>query len=85
MRTIDAVSSLGAGVIGYCPCTRNADGSPNFGTYGATGGYTRLQLAPADNLAIVVNVTDSIYNPDGRIDRVQAFIAQLRVIAAGHP
>lgn len=85
MRTIDAASSVGAGIIGYCPCTRTADGSPNFGAFGATGGYTWLEYAPADNLAIVINVTDSIYNPDGRIESAQVLIDQLRVIATGHP
>jgi CubicO group peptidase (beta-lactamase class C family)/surface polysaccharide O-acyltransferase-like enzyme len=56
MRTIDATSSLGEGLTGYCPCTQNIDGSPNFSAFGQTGGYTWMEYVPADKYTLVVNV-----------------------------
>ena len=82
---MDQVAIIGAGLIGYCPCTKNPDGSAHFTALGHTGGYTELQYAPDDNIAIAINVTDSIYTPDNRYDSVQAFIQQLRNLALGRP
>ena len=84
MRAIDPASGFGEGLIGYCPCTRNLDGTPNFSALGHTGGYTWMQYVPSDNYTIVVNVTDSIYTPDGRLDSVQALLLQLRADVSGH-
>jgi CubicO group peptidase (beta-lactamase class C family) len=83
MSAINPASGFGAGLIGYCPCTKSVDGTPIWAAFGHTGGYTELQYAPGDNLAIAINVTDSIYAPDNRYDAVQTFIVQLRNIASG--
>ena len=85
MRDVDPATGFGAGLIGYCPCTKNPDGSAHFTALGHTGGYTELQYAPDDNIAIAINVTDSIYTPDNRYDSVQDFIQQLRNLALGRP
>jgi CubicO group peptidase (beta-lactamase class C family)/surface polysaccharide O-acyltransferase-like enzyme len=81
MQDIDPVSGLGAGLIGYCPCTIDSDALLHWTAFGHTGGYSELQYAPNDDLSIAVNVTDSIYTPDDRYDAVQALIQQLRAIA----
>jgi CubicO group peptidase (beta-lactamase class C family)/surface polysaccharide O-acyltransferase-like enzyme len=81
MRDIDVTSGLGAGLIGYCPCTVDDEGTLHWAAFGHSGGYTELQYAPDDDIAIVVNVTDSIYVPDGRYDAVQDLVLQLRSIA----
>jgi CubicO group peptidase (beta-lactamase class C family)/fucose 4-O-acetylase-like acetyltransferase len=83
MRAIDLGSGLGAGLIGYCPCTLDVDRGPDFAAFGHSGGYSELQYSPKDDVAIAINVTDSIYTPDDRFDAVQALIEQLRDIVVG--
>ena len=85
MRDIDPATGFGGGLIGYCPCTKNPDGSSHFTGLGHTGGYTEFQYTADDDIAIAINVTDSIYVPDNRYDSVQALIGQLRNIALGKP
>lgn len=78
MHAIDPASGLGAGLIGYCPCTKDASGTPVFTAYGHTGGYTWMQYVPADQVTIVVNVTDAIYNDTDRYARTEDLIDTIR-------
>ncbi|MEA3214562.1 MAG: D-alanyl-D-alanine carboxypeptidase, partial [Acidimicrobiia bacterium] len=82
MANINPSSALGAGLWGYCPCTM-VDGQPQWAAIGHSGSTTELQYSPATDIAIVVNLTDSIWAPDTRQDAVIALVAQLRAIALG--
>lgn len=83
MRAINPASGFGAGLIGYCPCANGPEGL-QFSAFGHTGGYSEVQYFPAADLAIALNVTDSIYVPDSRYDAVQTLILSLYSSILGH-
>lgn len=76
MRAVNPATGFGAGLIGYCPCADGPDGL-QFSAFGHTGGYSEVQYFPATDLAIALNVSDSIYVPDNRYDAVQSLIVRL--------
>ncbi|HEV8298320.1 MAG TPA: serine hydrolase [Acidimicrobiales bacterium] len=80
METIDPVTGLGSGVWGFCPCTL-VDGEAHYAAYGHAGGNTMLQYFPSANMAIVVNVTDSLWDPGERYGQVLELITTLRALA----
>jgi CubicO group peptidase (beta-lactamase class C family) len=64
MDRIDPVSGLGPSVYGYCPCTVDADGTARWGWIGHSGGTTQLAYSDADDVGVVINVTDSLWLDD---------------------
>lgn len=72
MHDIDTTTGLGAASYGYCPCTVAPDGTSRWRWIGHSGGTTQLSYSEADDVAIVVNVTDSLW-----LDRRGAAVAEL--------
>jgi CubicO group peptidase (beta-lactamase class C family) len=81
MAHIDPDSALGAGLWGYCPCTSDA-GHTQFAALGHSGAGTELQYSSDPDLAIAINLTDSIWVPDNRQDQLTKLFSQLRELAA---
>jgi CubicO group peptidase (beta-lactamase class C family) len=81
MADIDPTSTLGAGLWGYCPCT-TVDDQPQFAAVGHSGAATELQYSPDPDVAIVVNLSDTIWLPANRQDQLTALFTSLRAIAA---
>ncbi len=84
MRPSSPDSGLGAGLIGYCPCSLGTGGTILWSAFGHTGGSSEMQYVPGVDVGIAVFVSDSIYEPEGRYDAVQALIEEARrIVAAG--
>ncbi|HEV8298059.1 MAG TPA: serine hydrolase [Acidimicrobiales bacterium] len=77
MGAIDPDVSLGAGSMGYCPCTIDASGNPHFAYIGHSGGRTLLMYSPTDDLTLVINVTDSLWLED-RASATSELVDRLR-------
>ena len=60
---------------GEPPCP---DGTVQWSAYGHTGGSSQVLYAPAEDLAVALFVSDSIYEPEGRYDAVQGLLDSLR-------
>jgi CubicO group peptidase (beta-lactamase class C family) len=73
MRRIDQTSGLGPAVYGYCPCTVDNDGVAHWGWIGHSGGTTQLAYNDDDDVAVVLNVTDSLW-----LDRRGQAVAELQ-------
>ena len=84
MANIDPVSALGAGLWGYCPCT-SSGGHSQFAAVGHSGAATELQYSTSPDVAIVVNLSDSIWLPDNRQDQLTELFTTLRKLAAEAP
>ena len=80
MADIDPGSTLGAGLWGYCPCTSNA-GHPQFAALGHSGAATELQYSSNPDVAIAINLSDSIWVPDNRQDELTELFDTLRKLA----
>lgn len=64
MRDIDTETGLGVASYGYCPCTVGPDGVSHWRWIGHSGGTSQLVYSEVDDLAIALNVTDSLWLPD---------------------
>ena len=64
MTKIDPASSLGTGLIGYCPCTDSPSGDYQWKGLGYAGSTTLIQYSPSDDVAIVVNLSEPLWKPD---------------------
>jgi CubicO group peptidase (beta-lactamase class C family)/surface polysaccharide O-acyltransferase-like enzyme len=64
MHRIDTTTGLGAASYGYCPCTVDPDGTSHWRWIGHSGGTTQLVYSDVDDLAIALNVTDSLWLAD---------------------
>jgi CubicO group peptidase (beta-lactamase class C family) len=64
MTKIDPASSLGTGLIGYCPCTDSASGDYQWKGLGYAGSTTLIQYSPSDDVAIVVNLSEPLWKTD---------------------
>jgi CubicO group peptidase (beta-lactamase class C family)/surface polysaccharide O-acyltransferase-like enzyme len=78
MHDIDTSTGLGPAVYGYCPCAIDDTGQDHWQWIGHTGGTTELAYSDADDLAIALNVTDSLWLPD-RGRAIAELLALLRV------
>lgn len=61
MHQIDTSTGLGPAVYGYCPCTIDDSGREHWQWIGHTGGTTQLAYSDTDDIAIALNVTDSLW------------------------
>lgn len=61
MHEIDTASGLGPASYGYCPCTVDPEGVSHWRWIGHSGGTTQLVYSDVDDVAIVINVTDSLW------------------------
>ncbi len=64
MHDIDMATGLGPAVYGYCPCTIDDAGQDHWQWIGHAGGTTQLSYSDADDIAIALNVTDSLWLAD---------------------
>jgi hypothetical protein len=80
MSTIDQASSLGTGLIGYCPCTVNAEGVYQWKGLGYAGATTLVQYSPSDDVAIVVNLSDSLWQSDAFFNSINSLFESFRAI-----
>jgi CubicO group peptidase (beta-lactamase class C family) len=80
MSTIDPASSLGTGLIGYCPCTQSADGAYQWKGLGYAGATTLIQYSPSDDVAIVINLSDSLWKSDAFFNSINGLFESLRAI-----
>ena len=81
MTTIDPASSLGTGLIGYCPCTLGPDGGYQWKGLGYGGATTLIQYSPSDDVAIVINLSDSLWASDAFFNSILGLFESLRAIA----
>jgi CubicO group peptidase (beta-lactamase class C family) len=79
MLDIDEATGLGPGLNGFCPCSRDIDGSPQWFGLGYTGGSTMLLYLPTTDIVVAIDLTEGLYSIDGRFD---AAIELARRIAA---
>lgn len=61
MHDIDRSTGLGPAVYGYCPCTIDDADQDHWQWIGHTGGTTQLVYSDADDIAIALHVTDSLW------------------------
>jgi CubicO group peptidase (beta-lactamase class C family) len=64
MTTLDQATSLGTGVIGYCPCTTDPSGAYQWKAFGYAGSTTLVQYSPSDDVVIVVNLSEPLWKQD---------------------
>jgi CubicO group peptidase (beta-lactamase class C family) len=81
MSTIDPASSLGTGLIGYCPCTAGPDGGYQWKGLGYAGATTLIQYSPSDDVAIVINLSESLWKSDAFFNSINGLFESLRAIA----
>lgn len=79
MENADRDTTIGEGLEGYCPCS-GGPGGVNWTAFGYAGSVTLFEYAPASRLSIAVNLSDSLYEPEGREDATLDLIQRLRVI-----
>jgi CubicO group peptidase (beta-lactamase class C family) len=82
MTTLDPASSLGTGVIGYCPCTEASDGQYEWKAFGYAGSTTIVQYSPGDDVAIVINVSEPLWKSAAFFGAVIGLIEAFRTVAA---
>lgn len=75
MTDIDPESALGAGTIGFCPCTIDDAGRRSFFSLGHYGSDTLVIYVPSLDVVVGLRVTDGIH--DGRLDDVIDLATQL--------
>ena len=86
MHEIDAETGLGPAVYGYCPCTVDGSGAEHWRWIGHSGGTTQLAYSDNDDLAIALNVTDSLWLPErGRAIAELLEILRTAVLTATAP
>ncbi|MEO5837934.1 MAG: serine hydrolase [Acidimicrobiales bacterium] len=81
MSTIDPASSLGTGLIGYCPCIAGPDGGYQWKGLGYAGATTLIQYSPSDDVAIVINLSESLWKSDAFFNSINGLFESLRAIA----
>ena len=64
MHDIDVETGLGPAVYGFCPCTVDGSGVIHWRWIGHSGGTTEIAFSDDDDLAIALNVTDSLWLPE---------------------
>lgn len=64
MHDIDTDTGLGVASYGYCPCTVDPSGVGHWRWIGHSGGTSQLVYSEVDDLAVAMNVTDSLWLPD---------------------
>jgi CubicO group peptidase (beta-lactamase class C family)/surface polysaccharide O-acyltransferase-like enzyme len=80
MTTIDPSSSLGSGIIGYCPCTRTGDGEFQWKGLGYAGSTTLVQYSPTDDVAIVINLSEPLWKSDAFFNAVVGLFEAFRTV-----
>ncbi len=83
MTDIDADTGLGAGTIGFCPCSVDDRAQKSFFSLGHYGTDTLAVYVPTLDATVAVRVTDGIHS-DGRIESLVdlvAYVAQLAAMA----
>jgi CubicO group peptidase (beta-lactamase class C family) len=78
MATLDPASSLGTGLIGYCPCTVDASGAYQWKAIGYAGSTTLIQYSPSDDVAIVVNLSEPLWKSDAFFASILGLFESLR-------
>ena len=63
MHSFDPETGLGAASFGYCPCTIDELGVRHWRWIGHSGGTTQFVYSDVDDIAIALNVTDSLWLP----------------------
>ena len=81
MSTIDPASSLGTGLIGYCPCMIGPDGGYQWKGLGYAGSTTLIQYSPSDDVAIVINLSEPLWKSDAFFNSIIGLFESLRAIA----
>jgi len=81
MSTIDPASSLGTGLIGYCPCTTGPDGQYQWKGLGYAGSTTLIQYSPSDDVAIVLNLSEPLWRSDAFFNSILGLFESFRAIA----
>jgi CubicO group peptidase (beta-lactamase class C family)/peptidoglycan/LPS O-acetylase OafA/YrhL len=77
MLQIDLDTGLGPGINGFCPCTRELDGTVDWFGLGYTGGNTLLMYAPAADLVVAIDTTGSLYDEAARFMPVMELAQRL--------
>lgn len=77
MLSVDNKFSTGLGAFPTCPCSMK-DGKPVYSAIGHNGGQATIQYAPAENLVIVLNLTESMWTAELTRDDVAELIVSLR-------
>jgi CubicO group peptidase (beta-lactamase class C family) len=80
MSTLDPASSLGTGLIGYCPCTVDASGAFQWKAVGYAGSTTLIQYSPRDDVAIVVNLSEPLWKSDAFFASILGLFESLRAV-----
>ena len=83
MSTLDPASSLGTGLIGYCPCTLDASGEYQWKAIGYAGSTTLIQYSPSDDVVIVVNLSEPLWKSDAFFASVLGLFESFRAVADG--
>jgi CubicO group peptidase (beta-lactamase class C family) len=82
MLNVDNKFSTGLGAFPTCPCSRGKDGKPVYSSIGHNGGQTTIQYAPAENLVMSVNLTESLWTAELNKDDVVDLLLKLRQTVA---
>lgn len=81
LTSIDSATSLGTGLIWYCPCTIGSDGGYEWKAVGYAGPTTVIQYSASDDVAIVVNLSASLWQSDAFFNSVLGLFEALRAVA----
>ncbi len=61
MRSLDPVTSMGAGLYGYCPCTYDGWGDLTWSRLGHSGGTTSLEYDEASDIVFALQLPDGVW------------------------
>ncbi len=75
MTLVDTETALGAGVIGFCPCTVDEAGQKSFYSIGHYGADTVVAYVPSSRLVVGIRVTDGVH-AEGRLEATTALMAR---------
>ncbi len=81
MLDFDNDLNIGLGAYAYCPCGHDA-GTDTYSSFGHYGGQTALQYAPAQDVVIALNLTQSLWTDElGQADVADLLLAVERLAA----
>lgn len=78
MVDVDNQFSNGLGAYPVCPCSLDADGARVYASIGHHGGQASVQYAPAEDLAIGLYLTESMWTEQLSQSDVAALLAAIR-------
>jgi CubicO group peptidase (beta-lactamase class C family)/peptidoglycan/LPS O-acetylase OafA/YrhL len=81
MLNVDNKFSTGLGAFPTCPCSRK-DGKPVYSSIGHNGGQATIQYAPAENLVMSLNLTESLWTAELNKSDVADLLLKLRETVA---